>query len=205
MPGHRIKLSSPMRRRRLISSLLLALGLLAALAAAVERFQGAGDDWTRFDHQSFPVVKVVDGDTIDIRSPDGLTETRVRLIGIDAPEAVDPTTGKPAHWADRSTAYLTARLGVRNVTLRLEPVETRDRYRRLLAYIYLTDGDCINIDMVRNGQAYADRRFMHSWRAQYEQAENEARKKERGLWAGLTELDMPPWRRVWLHERSRDR
>lgn len=194
-----------MRRRRLISALLLILTFLGALAAAYERFSGGTDDWTRFDHQSFAVSKVVDGDTMDILGPDGLSETRVRLIGIDAPELVDPTTNQPARFAENSAAYLKARLGVRNVTLRLEPVETRDRYGRLLAYIYLTDSDCINIDLIRNGMAYADRRFMHSWRGQYEQAENEARRKERGLWAGLTELDMPPWRRAWLHERSRDR
>lgn len=194
-----------MRRRRMISGVLLFLGIIAALAAGVERFRGRSDDWTTFDHQRFHVSKVVDGDTIDIQTPDGLPDTRVRLIGMDAPELVDSSTSLPAHWAEKSDSYLRARIGGRSVTLRLEPVETRDRYGRLLAYIYLTDGDCINMDMVRTGHAYADRRFMHSWRAQYEQVENEARKKERGLWAGLTELDMPAWRRVWLNERSRDR
>jgi len=117
----------------------------------------------------------------------------------------DPATDRPAHWAERSRTYLQARIEGKSVTLRLEPIETRDRDDRLLAYVYLTDGDCINLDLIRDGQAYADRRFKHSYRPQYEQAENEARKKDRGLWKGLTEAQMPAWRRVWLHELNRER
>ena len=150
------------------------------------------------------VSKVVDGDTIQIAS-DEPTPTVIRLLGIDAPEMHDPTTDRPAHFAQRATNYLRARINGKSVCLRLEPIETRDRYDRLLAYIYLGDGDNINIDLIRDGQAYADRRFRHSFRPQFEQAENEARTKKRGLWQGLTVDMMPPWRRVWLHEISRDR
>jgi micrococcal nuclease len=162
------------------------------------------DDWTTFDHQSFPVTHVVDGDTIHIRDSDS-HETIIRLLGIDAPEMHDPTTGKPAHWAENATRYLRARTEGKTVSLKLEPIETRDKYDRLLAYIYLGDSDCINMDLVRDGEAYADRRFKHSYRPQFEQAENEARTKKRGLWKDVTIDLMPPWRRVWLHETSRDR
>lgn len=188
-----------------MSALIALACLITGLVAVMQRVDGGSDDWTNFDHKSFAVTRVVDGDTVDVESSDGAFKTRVRLLGIDAPEMTDPSTGHPAHWADRATGYLRGRLTGRSVTLRLEPIETRDKYGRLLAYIYLTDGDCINLDLVRDGQAYADRRFSHSWRPQYEQAENEARKKQRGLWKDLTELEMPPWRRVWLHERSADR
>jgi endonuclease YncB( thermonuclease family) len=74
----------------------------------------------------------------------------------------------------------------------------------LLAYVYLSDLDCLNLDMVRDGRAYADRRYRHTFRPQFELAEAEARKKQRGLWKDLTEEQIPPWRREWL-QRSRQR
>jgi micrococcal nuclease len=188
------------------------IGLLLALAAGIDRLGGFGrfgksarDDWTSFDHRSFLVSRVVDGDTIHVRShaaDAGKGETIVRLVGIDAPEMIDPATGRPAHWAERATRYVQGRAAGKVVSLRLEPVETRDRYDRLLAYVYLSDGDCLNLDLVRDGQAYAERRHRHSYRPQYEQAESEARRKKRGLWKDVTEQQMPPWRRVWLHRRD---
>jgi micrococcal nuclease len=176
------------------SLLLLAL----SFTAVREHVGPKSSDWKRFDHETFVVSTVVDGDTIHIRDQSG-SDTKVRLVGVDAPELTDPSTGLPAHWAERAKDYLTARADGKNVTLRLEPVQTRDRFGRLLAYIYLSDGDCLNLDLVRDGQAYADRRFRHSYLPQYAQAENEARRKKTGLWKDVTEDQMPPWRRAWLH------
>jgi micrococcal nuclease len=158
------------------------------------------DDWSTFDHRTFTVTRVIDGDTIVIRN--GEDDVIVGLVGIDAPPLHDPTTGQPAHWAERAAAYTRARAEGKTVTLRLEPVQTRDREGRLLAYVYLLDSDCLNIDMVHDGEAYAYRTVHHSYRAQYEQAENDARKRQRGLWKDITEDQMPPWRRAWLHARD---
>jgi micrococcal nuclease len=204
----RIKLTSPMRRRRLISLLVYLVILVLSILFGVDQVRRTpknSDDWAAFDHKSFRVTHVVDGDTIQIRSMTGDRETTVRLLGVDAPEMHDLTTSQPAHWGRQASNYLYARANDKVVTIRLEPIATRDKYDRLLAYVYLTDSDCVNLDLVRDGQAYADRRFRHSYKPQYEQAENEARGKERGLWKNLTEDQMPPWRRVWLHERDRDR
>jgi micrococcal nuclease len=156
----------------------------------------ADGDWARFDRGSFVVSRVVDGDTIHV-VPVGMTAptTKIRLIGIDAPE-----TGM--HFAEQATAYLITRTSARALTLRLEPTETRDRYDRLLAYVYVSDSDCLNLDMVRDGFAYADRRHRHTLRGQFEAAENEARKKSRGLWREITDADMPAWRQEWLRNRS---
>lgn len=208
MARRRPKLSSPLRRRKLLAGagylLIVALASLFAVEHFGPRSIRARDDWSAFDHQSFVVSKIVDGDTIHIRRSDTNEETTVRLLGIDAPEMIDPATGRPAHWSDRATSYMQARAGGKTVTIRLEPIETRDTYNRLLAYVYLSDTDCLNIAMVRDGHAYAHRRFRHSYRPQYEQAESEARTKLRGLWKDITEDLMPPWRRAWLHERNRD-
>lgn len=72
----------------------------------------------------------------------------------------------------------------------------------MLAYVYVGDSDNLNLDLVRDGEAYADRRFRHSMRPQFERAEAEARKANRGLWKEVTEAQMPPWRRDWLSRRA---
>jgi micrococcal nuclease len=202
----RIKLESPLRRRKLLTWLAYCCGLLLLVASVLDHVGGATstDDWTRFDHQTFLVSRVVDGDTIHIRPVSGGDETVIRLLGIDAPEMHDPQTGHPAHWAERATQYVRARAEGKTVSIQIEPIQTRDRYHRLLAYVWLADNDCLNLDLIHDGQAYADRRFRHSYRPQYEQAESEARRKQRGLWKDLTEAQMPPWRRVWLHSRDEE-
>jgi endonuclease YncB( thermonuclease family) len=154
-------------------------------------FGYVGNDWKRFDQKSFRVARCIDGDTIVVLSDRG-DETIVHMLGVDAPELPSE------HWAQTSAKYTTARTVGRSVTLRLEPIQSRSARGELLAYIFITDGDNLNADIVRDGQAYADRRVRHSLAPQFQAAENEARKKPRGVWIGLTEDQMPGWRREWL-------
>ena len=158
-------------------------------------FGHKGDDWSTFDKQPARVVKVIDGDTIIARSSYG-TEEKIRLIGLDAPEM-----DSRDHWADRSTAYMQARLKDREVTLRLDGTQTRDRYDRLLAYIFITDNDNLNLALVRDGHAYADRRHGHTFRTSFETAVADARKKGRGLWKDVRDDQQPEWRQRWIKER----
>ncbi|MGH7214421.1 MAG: thermonuclease family protein [Tepidisphaeraceae bacterium] len=191
------------RQARVGTVIFLVLLALSALLDHLGAFGYRGDDWKNFDKQTVSVVRVADGDTITVRSNDG-RETRVRLIGVDAPE-LHHDDGSPAdHWADRAAGYVRGRLEGKSIILLVGPTETRDRYGRLLAYVYLNDSDNVNLDLVRDGQAYADRRHDHTFRTQFEQAEAEARKKGRGLWQDVREDDMPEWRRRWL-ERVRAR
>ena len=195
-----------LRRRRLVRRLSFAGLFLLALTAVLDRagvFRYPGADWRAFDQKPFIVTHVADGDTITVRPAAGGPETRVRLLGIDAPELHSRDDNNRADfWADESRRYAAARAAGKTVTLRLEPTETRDRYRRLLAYVYVDDSHNLNLDLVRDGHAYADRRFHHSMRAQFERAENESRKARRGLWKEVTDPQMPPWRREWLAARS---
>ena len=161
-----------------------------------------GNDWARFDKQQFLVTRVVDGDTLEVRSPTSGAAADVRMLGVDAPE-MNFRKDQPAdHWAQRAWEYLKARALNRTVTLQLEPTETRDRYGRLLAYVYLDDAENLNLSLVRDGQAYAHRSFAHTLRRQFEQAEAEARQRGRGLWKDVREDQMPEWRQRWL-ERNR--
>lgn len=161
-------------------------------------FGGTGNDWAVFDRQTFVVESVLDGETVQIRR-DGATVV-VRLIGIDAPDRSMPDNRPADHWAERSRAYLRARCEGKPVILKLDQTQTRDRDGQLLAYVYSSDSDMLNQDIVRDGQAYADRRIRHTFRPQLEMAENEARKKKRGLWKDVTEEQMPKWRREWLRQ-----
>ena len=189
-----------LKRRRWTRRGVFAGLVLLALSTFVGRF-GAfgyrGDDWGKFDGKTVVVTHVMDGDTVRIRVPPDAPEDTVRLLGIDAPE----TGQSPAHWGREATAQLRATLEGKSVTVRLDTTQTRDKYRRLLAYLYLNDSDNVNLALVRDGHAYAHRVYPHGQRRQFEQAEDEARGKGRGLWAEVVEPHMPDWRQRWLDER----
>lgn len=194
-----------LRRRQRIRRTVFSLLALLALSIILGRFdlfgRPHGSDWAIYDKQEFVVTHVIDGDTIDVAAHPGAKLTRVRLLGIDAPE-LHGTDGQPEFWAEAATKYAVVRSDGKAVTLRLEPTETRDRYGRLLAYVYLSDSEMLNLSLVRDGQAYADRRFRHTMRPQFEQTENAARKKGTGLWKDVAIAQMPEWRQRWLDERS---
>ena len=95
------------------------------------------------------ILKVVDGDTVDI-SIDGQTE-RVRLIGVNTPETKHPT--KPIEcFGPEASAYMTQLLP-KGTILRIErDIEARDRYGRMLLYLYRdSDNLFINLDLVTRG------------------------------------------------------
>jgi micrococcal nuclease len=94
---------------------------------------------------------VVDGDTIDI-AIGGKTE-RVRLIGINTPETKHPTKGVECYGPEAS-AY-TEQLLPKGTKLRVErDVEARDKYGRLLLYVYIANSNVfVNLDLVMNGYA----------------------------------------------------
>jgi micrococcal nuclease len=95
------------------------------------------------------VLRVVDGDTISVRIG-GRTE-RVRYIGIDTPESVKP--GTPVQcFAKRAAAANAALVAGREVRL-VRDAEPRDKYGRLLAYVYREDGSFVNATLVRDGYA----------------------------------------------------
>ena len=129
-----------------------------------------------------PVVrKVVDGDTIVVRVRG--TDEKVRLLGIDTPETKDPR--KPVQCFGKEASAHTAELLPPGTEVRLvRDVEERDRYDRLLAYVYrATDGLFVNLELARGG--YADLltyppNVAHT--AELQGAVAEARREQRGLW-----------------------
>jgi micrococcal nuclease len=152
--------------------------LLAAIAVVV--LQGR-DHPQSTSLGSAQVVRVVDGDTIRVRL-DGHTE-RVRYIGVDTPESVKP--GTPVQcFAKRAAAANAALVAGRSVRL-VGDVEARDRYGRLLAYVYREpDGAFVNAELVRDGYARTLTIAPNVAHArQFAQLARTARISRRGLWA----------------------
>jgi micrococcal nuclease len=135
------------------------------------------------------VRQVIDGDTIDI-AVDGLVET-VRLIGIDTPEKTGGL--RPAEcFGDEASAFA-GQIMPEGSTVRLvRDTEARDRYDRLLAYVYRDDGTFVNLALVDNGYAAAypfepNTTFADDFRA----AEERARRLHLGLWGRCGGPDVP--------------
>src|SRR5438552_18586380 len=96
------------------------------------------------------VMRVVDGDTINVRL--GGRVERVRYIGMDTPESVKP--GTPVQCFAKKACAENARLVAgQDVRLRVG-AEPRDRYGRLLAYVFTaSDGRLVNAELVAAGFA----------------------------------------------------
>lgn len=152
-------------------------------------------DLSRYDRNTFVVSRVVDGDTLHLDVPDGEDRTtKVRLLGIDAPETGDANK-RPMYFADEATRFAADLAVGRAVMIYLDQVAgSRDKYGRLLAYVALPDGRFLNEELLLSGHVYADPRFRHSYFHKYRQLEASARALKAGLWANVKPEQMPPWR-----------
>lgn len=149
------------------------------------------------------VLRVIDGDTIEVQldptTGSGRADLKVRYIGIDTPETVDPR--KPVQcFGQEATAKNKELVEGKEVELEKDVSET-DKFGRLLRYVYVVDtvsqpqnepGSSartsarifVNEELVRQGYAYAstfppDVKYQEVLR----QAQDEARENKRGLWA----------------------
>ena len=177
-------------------------GVALALLATVGRQRGVPaerpvieDDNKRYHDRSFAVVKVVDGDTLDIDIADVMHDTtRIRLWGVDTPEVAGSPRGA-MYWGDRASAFAHQALDGRRVRIELVEGPTRDKYKRLLAYVYVeSTGDLFNEMLLRGGHAYADTRFPHPRSQRFVALEAEARDSGVGLWRDVSPKQMPAWR-----------
>ncbi|EDK1561927.1 nuclease [Salmonella enterica subsp. enterica serovar Newport] len=127
------------------------------------------------------VVRVLDGDTVEIMNEG--SATRVRLNGIDAPEKAQP-------YGQRSKQTLTKLVGGKMVKA---VGSQRDRYGRLLATL-MFDGRDINATQVYSGMAWVYRYQGHAIEPAYLRYEQEARTARRGLWSDKKPVEPAIWR-----------
>ncbi len=121
-------------------------------------------------------LRVIDGDTIQLDGGE-----RVRLIGVDTPETVDPR--RPVQYFGKEASAFTRRMAEGKLVRLDFDDETRDRYGRTLAYVYLEDGTLLNAEIIRQGYGFAYTRFPFRYQAEFVRLEREAREEGRGLWA----------------------
>src|SRR5712691_10186805 len=125
------------------------------------------------------VVRIVDGDTIHVRLADRIE--KVRYIGVNTPEVHHPRKGEEPGGRE---AMAVNRALVEGRTVRLETdVRARDRYGRLLAYVWTGDV-MVNAELVRRGYAQVmtvPPNVRHQ--ALFVKLQRDAREAGRGLWS----------------------
>lgn len=135
----------------------------------------------RSDPGYHKVVKIVDGDTIKANINDKVES--VRLIGVDTPELKDPR--KPVQcFAKEASEKTKELLEGKDVRLESDPTQgDRDKYQRLLRYVFLKDGTNFNKLLIEQGYAFEyTYDIPYKYQAEFEAAELSAREKGLGLW-----------------------
>lgn len=163
-----VELRAVVRRRRWGRWGFRASLVFLALLVTGEHFGcfgWVGSDRSRFDQKVFTIEAVTRSGTFLVAAESVRAE--VRMIGVDE-QTVQPQA---------CAAYLG-----RQVVVKLESLQTRDRRGRLMAYLYLDERTVLNVELVRAGAGKVDRSFPHSYRAMMEGAEEDARKHGRGVW-----------------------
>ncbi len=129
----------------------------------------------------YKVVRVVDGDTIDVMIS-GKKE-RIRLIGVNTPETVDPRKpvecfGKEA--SNKAKSLLTGK----KVFLEKDDTQgDKDKYGRLLRYVLLSNGTNVNLSMIKDGYAYEYTYDLpYKYQVEFKSAQKQASDQKKGLW-----------------------
>lgn len=130
-------------------------------------------------------TKVSDGDTIHVTTPEK-TKLTVRFYGMDAPETpkVNQRTGhvnKPGQpYGEESWKALEAKIMGKQVRLDIIDI---DQYKRMVGTVWIGNRN-INLEMVKEGYAEAYLEYLKEpYRAQYIQAEKDARSARKGIWS----------------------
>lgn len=167
-------------RRRKISLLSLVVFILLVVATQSGWLSGGARLVQQTDPGLYSVARFDDGDTIVVNMA-GRQET-VRFIGIDTPETHRPNTPVQCYGPE-AAAYTKSLIGNSKVRLQADPLDTnRDRYGRLLRYVYLPDGTLVEDKLVSQGYAFAYTQFPFEKKQQFVDSETAAKQAKLGLW-----------------------
>lgn len=128
----------------------------------------------------YRIVAVADGDTFDV-DMNG-TRERIRMIGVDTPETKKPNAPVQCY-GPQASDFAKKTLAAQNVRLEADPVgDNRDRYDRLLRYVFLPDGTLINQKLITDGYGFAYLSFPFSKHSEFAAAQASAQSNKQGLW-----------------------
>jgi endonuclease YncB( thermonuclease family) len=175
-----------MARHKLLTkkNITLIIGL-ATLGIAYAQSQGwlqsAQQTATQQQPGLYEVTRFVDGDTITI-DMNGTKET-IRMIGVDTPETHKPNTAVQC-FGPAASAFTKNLIGNNRVRLEADPTnQNRDRYDRLLRYVYLPDGKLVARELIANGFGFAYTLFPFTKEPEFVAAEDTAKQSSKGLWS----------------------
>jgi micrococcal nuclease len=155
---------------------ILIIMLLTACQAGEPQAPTARDIGIPFKAQKVVVERVVDGDTFVIKGGE-----KVRLIGINTPESVEPR--KPVeYYGKEASKYTQQRIEGKTVFIQLGSTP-KDKYDRVLAWVWTDDGSFLNAELVAEGYAQVYTFQDNPEHAEYLlELQRIAREEKRGLW-----------------------
>jgi endonuclease YncB( thermonuclease family) len=171
--------------RRRLSWLSLALAVFFIIGQHYGWFDKLSDTFIKSDPGLYTIVHYNDGDTI-IVNMNGTRET-IRFIGVDTPETHKPNTPVQCGGPE-AAAYTKTNLQLfGKVRLQADPFSSnRDRYGRLLRYVYLPNGTLWNENLITNGYGFAYTYFPFTKSALFTKDGEEAKNAKRGAWSHCT-------------------
>lgn len=171
-----------------IALIILIPGIIAGTVKKEEIFEALGiETSTKTSSKTssviageYEVLSVTDGDTFEINYNG--TKEKVRLIGVDTPESVHPDSKKNNEYGKKASNYTKSLLEGKTVKLEFD-VSPTDKYGRLLAYIYLENGEMLNEKLLKEGYAQVatyppNVKYVENFKA----LQKEARENKVGFW-----------------------
>jgi micrococcal nuclease len=169
-----------MRKRDIKALISIVIALLVAIAQQQGWLKPVSQSLQQNQPGLYSVTKFDDGDTIRV-DMNGKDET-IRFIGVDTPETHDPRKAVQC-FGLAAAAYTKALIGDNPVRLEADPLSTtRDRYDRLLRYVYLPDGRLVEAEIIKNGYGFAYTSFPFTKIEEFRAYQKNARDNSRGLW-----------------------
>ena len=159
---------------------LVFIALLILAVIIILKVEGLRNPLEKNQPGLYSVTEFIDGDTIAVNM-NGTVEI-IRMIGVDTPETHRPETPVQCYGVEASN-YTKQLIGKNKVRLQADPLNTnRDRYNRLLRYVYLPDGALLESKIISEGYGFAYTQFPFQRAAEFEGLENQAERSKKGLW-----------------------
>ncbi len=172
-----------MQRKHLVRLVLVVIAFIGGVllyAHSSGRLGNAGLVAEENQPGLYRVSRFVDGDTIVV-DMNGQTQ-KVRFIGVDTPETHKPNTPVQCY-GPQAAAFTKKTIGRHRVRLQSDPLSTdRDRYNRLLRYVYLPDGTNVDELLIQSGHGFYYPYFPFSDSKQFAADEKSAMSTHKGLW-----------------------
>ena len=176
-----------------ISLLLFSAFLFFSCSEDSKSFINAAGLYNAYNVQSniydAKIIEVIDGDTLKIRfdydkPKQCTTEETVRLIGVDTPEMNYYSLQEPEYYAQEATDYTNQFLNYK-IMIEFDDVSSlRDKYKRLLGYIWIENYRLLNKELISEGYGkyYSNFSFNSKRMSDFSEAQEKAIQNGKGMW-----------------------